>query len=293
MEWQQLEYFQTVARLQHFTRAAEELSISQPALSRSIANLEAELGMPLFDRQGRSVRLNRYGERFAVRVGRALAEIREGKEELAHWLDPDYGTVALIFLKSLGISAVPSLLSEFAQHWPNIRFRLDQQSTHEMLDRLERGEVDFILSSMTETRSGVQWRSLWEEVLYAYVPHGHRLAGCTEIHIADMAEEPFIALKTGYGMRTIAERLFEQEKATPNIVFEGDDVMTVVGFVSAGLGVSLLPAIPSLELDKVSRLPIANPECRRTIGLAWRTEGYLSPPAERFRAFLLERFERA
>jgi DNA-binding transcriptional LysR family regulator len=291
MEWQQLEYFQTVARLEHFTRAAEQLSITQPALSRAIANLEAELGVPLFHRQGRSVRLNRYGERFLERSSRALLEIHEAREELKQWLDPDSGTVSLSFLKSLGIAAVPGLLSGFLEQLPGIRFRLSQNSTHEMLDQLDRGEVDFVLSSTTEHREGIRWDSLWQEEIYAYAPQGHSLArhGSGAVELAELAAEPFIALKQGYGLRTIADQLFRQAGMNPRILFEAEDVMTVIGFVSAGLGVSLLPRIPGLEQTAV-RLHIAGPGCRRTIGLARKEEGYLSPPALRFRQFLLERF---
>jgi DNA-binding transcriptional LysR family regulator len=291
MEWQQLEYFQTVAKLQHFTRAAELLSISQPTLSRSIANLEAELGVPLFDRQGRNVWLNRYGIRFAKRVERVLKEMEEGREELARLIDPDCGTIALSFLKSLGVSTVPNLLSEFLKMWPNIGFQLYQQSTRDMLDQLERGEVDFVLSSMTEDRNTIEWSCVWQEEIFAYVPIGHRLAHRQEINLSELVGEPFIVLKKGYGTRTITDQLFEQVNAAPNIMFEGEEVVTLVGFVAAGLGVSLLPLIPNLNLDKVTLLRISNPGSLRKIGLAWKSDTYLSPAAERFKHFMLTRFQ--
>lgn len=290
MEWQQIEHFHTVAKLQHVTRAAEKLAITQPALSRSIANLEAELGVPLFDRQGRTVRLNRYGERFAIHVDRVLKEMEDGKEELRHLLDPDSGTVAIAFLKSLGLSAVPSLLNEFLREAPNIQFQLSQHSTHAMLDQLERGEVDFVLSSMTESRHSIEWDYLWKEEIYAYVPKGHKLADQPELDIRDMKSEAFIALKRGYGLRTIADQLFEQAGIEPHIVLEGEEVITVLGFVSAGFGISFLPDIPNVKPDNIVQIPFAAPGCSRRIGLAWRANGYLPPPAERFRAFLLKRF---
>lgn|SRR5690606_17078097 len=290
MEWQQLEYFHTVAKVQHFTKAAEILSISQPALSRSIANLEAELGVPLFDREGRTVRLNRYGERFKTRVSRALKEISDGKEELSNLLHPDYGVVAFSFLKSLGIFAVPTLLNQFLQEAPHIRFQLYQQATNVMLDQLEQGEVDFVLSSMTETRKSVEWKYLWEEEIFAYAPMHHPLANKGEIHIHELENEAFIAIKQGYGLRTIADELFNQAQITPNILFEADEVVTVLGFVTAGLGISLLPDITKLDYSNVVRLRIKDSGSRRKIGLAWKSNGYLSPAAERFRDFLYKRY---
>ena len=97
MEWQQLEYFVTVAKLEHMTRAAEALAISQPALSRSISKLEEELGVPLFDRQGRSIMLNRYGELFLYRVQRMRKEYEKAVLELQELNNPELGDVSLGF----------------------------------------------------------------------------------------------------------------------------------------------------------------------------------------------------
>src|SRR5215510_14982205 len=97
-DWHLLESFRIAGRLQHVTRAAEELGTSQPALSRALARLQAELGIPLFERVGRSLRLTRYGELFLARVERALAEIEEGRRELADLTEPERGVVALVFV---------------------------------------------------------------------------------------------------------------------------------------------------------------------------------------------------
>ncbi len=120
MEWNQLEYFQTVARVQHMTHASEILSISQPALSRSIARLEAELGVQLFERQGRSIILNSYGQLFLKRVNRIIKEFHEGKQELKDLLDPEYGMVSLGFLHTLGPEIIPNLIGAFRTHYPKV-----------------------------------------------------------------------------------------------------------------------------------------------------------------------------
>jgi DNA-binding transcriptional LysR family regulator len=290
LEWQQLEHFATLAKVQHFTRAAEELMMSQPALSRSIAKLEAELGVPLLDRDGRTVRLNRYGAQFARRVDRVLSEIEAGKEELLQALDPEGGTVSLSFLKSLGLTAVPDILSAFTALWPRISFQLFQDSTRMMLDRLEQGDVDVVISSMTETRKGIEWEELWEERLFAYLPRSHPLAQEQEVQVSELAQAPFIAMKQGYGLRTITDQLFGQLQAVPRILFEGEEVMTALGLVAAGLGVSLLPDIRNPYGDQVVKRPIAGTGCVRQIGMAWRRDGWLPPAATRFRAFVMERY---
>src|ERR671926_45590 len=101
-DWHLLECFRVAGRLQHVTRAAETLGTSQPALSRALARLQADLGVPLFQRAGRSLRLTRYGESFLARVERALSEIEEGRRELADLTEPERGVVALGFLRTLG-----------------------------------------------------------------------------------------------------------------------------------------------------------------------------------------------
>lgn len=288
MEWQQLEYFQVLAKLQHMTRSAEKLAISQPALSRSIANLEAELGVPLFDRQGRSIRLNRFGKRFALRVDKALKEIELGVEELRHDLDEHFGEVSLSFLKSLGLSKLPKMLNHFLESAPHIQFQLFQHSTAVMLDQLENGEVDFVLSSMTESRRTLEWSPLWEEEIYVYVPKGHRLSSRELISIRELETERFIAVKKGYGLRSITDLLFGQADIAPLIVLEGEEIVTVAGFVAAGLGISLLPEIPNMADGNLVRIHVKEANCRRTIGLAWQKDRFLSPSAQRFRRFLLD-----
>src|SRR5579875_1786359 len=113
MEWHQIQYFQMVAETEHFTRAAEILSISQPALSRAISKLEEELGVQLFDRTGRNIVLNKYGKMFLQRVERSIQEIELGKQEIHDMIHPDHGTISLSFLHSLGISFIPGILKGF------------------------------------------------------------------------------------------------------------------------------------------------------------------------------------
>ncbi|MBT2673194.1 LysR family transcriptional regulator [Streptomyces sp. ISL-14] len=113
MDWHQINYFQKVASVQHITRAAEQLSISQPALSRSISKLEDELGVQLFDRKGRNIYLNRYGKMFLNRVEQSIKQIEIGKQEIWDEIHPDHGTISLSFLPSLGIHVVPSRHNKF------------------------------------------------------------------------------------------------------------------------------------------------------------------------------------
>lgn len=288
MEWQQLEYFHAVARTQHFTRAAELLSVTQSALSRSISKLEQDLGVQLFERKGRGVVLNRYGREFYAKTSRSLQQLSQAKQEIMTLLDPDRGTVSLAFLKSLGASFVPNLVSAFLARHPNVQFQLHQNATSIMLDQLEAGDIDYCLSTVTETRLHIEWQPLWTEPIYAFVPDGHELANREQVTLRELAESRLIALKTGYGTRTVMEQLFRQAGITPRILFEGEEVVTLMGFVRAKLGVTLFPDVKGVSMEGIVRLPINEPDCCRTIGLAWNKNSYLSPVAHRFRQFLGE-----
>jgi DNA-binding transcriptional LysR family regulator len=293
MEWNQLHYFQTVARLQHFTRAAETLSISQPALSRSIARLEEELGVPLFERQGRAVSLNRYGEIFLKRVHRALQEIAEGQQEIQDLVDPAHGSISLGFIHSQGSNLVPDLLGLFRKSSPHIGVKLYQNSQGSLLEQLRDGEIDFCFCSAPDSSEGVQWVELLTEELFAIVPTEHRLASRSSIALSELAGDPFILVKKEtHGLRDITDRLCQEAGFVPHVTFEGEELGTITAFVAAKLGVALIPPVKGLDMTKISRLPITEPCCQRVIGMAWMEGRYLSPAAKRFRQFVLEHYEK-
>lgn len=288
MEWQQFEYFQTLARMQHVTHAAETLSISQSALSRSIARFEEEIGVPLFDRQGRSIRLNKYGHIFLKHVDNMMKEFDEGKQEIKDLLDPDKGEVSLGFLHTLSTSHIPDLLASFRAHYPKINFRLGQGPSHNLIDQLQLGVFDLCLIAPMENTSPIVWRQLWNEELYVIVPKDHKYANRKNITLEEIADESFIHLKEGFSLRITIEKIFKEVGITPKITFEGEEADTVAGLVAAGLGISILPNLKGTDQSKISQIPVKSPQCQRTIGIAWVEGRYLSPATEKFKQFVLD-----
>lgn len=195
MEWQRLEYFQTLARIQHMTKAAEILSISQPALSRSIASLEKEIGVPLFDRQGRSIILNKYGQLFLMTVNNIMKEMEQGLEEIQHIINPEHGEVSLGFLHTLGTSTVPNIIRAFHKEYPHITFKFHQNHTHTQLKELKHGSLDLCLLASMEHENPIEWTELWRDELFVIVQTNHPLAARKSIRLEEIANESFIALK--------------------------------------------------------------------------------------------------
>lgn len=283
-----LRQFVTVAREEHMSRAAELLGVPQPTLSRSIARLEADLGVALFARPGRSVRLTRHGRMLLGGTERCLAELEGQVRQLAEEVSPDRGKVALAFLHTLGSRVVPMMVREFRASYPAVRFALIQGGFAAVLARLRAGDVDLCLVAPLPRDPDVAAEPLDEQRIDLFVPAGHPLADRESVRLADAAGEEFVSFEPGYGLRLIGDELCAAAGFTPRIAFEGEEPDTVRGLVGAGLGVALLPSgIMDVPDPGVVALRISEPPASRTVGLAWMADRPVTAPAAAFRDFAL------
>jgi len=291
MDVEHLRWFVAVAEREHVTAAAAELHVSQPALSRAVARLEAQVGVPLFERHGRSLRLNRYGATYRAHIERALNELDLARLELADETAADRGTVALAFGPTFGTWLAPQLLGTYRATRPDVRFHLLEGSSGAMRTWLSDGEVDLILTSPRPAGREFAWATLLREQLLLAVPSGHRLAGRRQIRLREVADEPFVALKAGFATRALADELCSRAGFEPKIAVESQDPTTVRSLVAAGLGLALVPAPHSTgpELpSSITYLSVRDQRASRTIGMSWVAARYQSPATEHFRRFVLE-----
>ncbi len=275
----------TVADHGHVTRAAQELRLGQPTVSRALARVQEAVGVPLLVPHGRGVRLTPAGRAFADAARRALGEAERGVRSVREDDSPDTGRVALGFLHTLGATAVPALVRAFRREHPAARFQLTQDAAGTLLARLADGHVDLLLTSPLPR--GTSWRThpLLEQPLVLAVPADHRLARRERLALDDVAGEDLVLFEHGYGLREAAEAMFAEAGIVPRVAFEGQDADTVRGLVAAGLGIALLPA-PAAPRPDVVELPLAGPSTSRTVGLVWR-EGDLPRVAAAFRDVVL------
>lgn len=284
-----LAYFAGVARTEHVTRAAQEMQVPQSTLSRAMVRLEADLGVDLFARRGRTVALTPAGRTFLASVERALADIERAAEEVRADADPSGGKVAFGFLHTLGTETVPGLIRGFRADHPRVRFSLVQNYGEAMLERLRAGELDLCLTSPVPDAPDLEARRLDEQRLRLVVPGDHRLAGRRRIRLAEAADETFVTLEPGYGLRRITDDLCAAAGFRPRIAFEGEEAETLRGLVQAGLGVALLPP-PTVARPGVVELTVTAPRAVREIGVAWLAGGGPdTPPVAAFKRFLLSR----
>lgn len=283
-----LAYFVAVARHEHVTRAAHELGVPQSTLSRAMVRLEHDLGVTLFARKGRTVALTTAGRTFLASAEQALTEIDRAAESVQQDADPAAGKVAFGFLHTLGSETVPGLIRAFRADHPRIRFSLVQNYGEAMLEKLRAGELDLCLTSPLPDAPDLVARRLDEQRLRLVVPDDHRLATRKRIRLAEAAEETFVTLEPGYGMRRITDDLCAEAGFTPRIAFEGEEAETLRGLVAAGLGVALLPP-PAVPRPGVVELSVTAPRAVREIGVAWLDGHPDTPPVAEFKRFLLSR----
>jgi len=288
MEWSKIHYFITVAQLQNITRAADVLSISQPALSKSIVKLEEEFGAPLFDRIGKHIVLNRFGKIFLEYSERAMQEITEGKKVVQNMLDPASGQLTFGFLKALGYYYVPKVIRMFGTDNPKVHFDCYSGVAGTLLDGLLNGEIDLILSSpIISNNDEIEWIHLFNEECVLILSDQHRLAGRHEIQIEELANDPFIGFSKSCALRKISDDLFAENRINPPMVLESYDFFTIVGMVKANLGFSIINQSPALDSSLISFVKIADHVCQRPIGVACRKNRYLSPVVTKFKNFLI------
>lgn len=190
----QLQYFQALAHILHYTRTAEELHIAQPSLSYSINELEKELGVKLFNKEDRKITLTMYGEQFLPYVESALATINDGTEALRQMSGSAMQIIRLGYFHSISASLIPALMKDLYEQTENerLRFQFSEGSSFDLLGLLKKGDLD--LTFCMHTDDWIETIPIMKQPLYLAVPQEHPLAERSFVNFADFANEPIILL---------------------------------------------------------------------------------------------------
>lgn len=270
MELRQLRYFVEVAEREHISEAAEHLHVAQSAISRQIANLEDELGTPLFERIGRNVKLTPIGKIFLEHAIVALKAIDFAAKQVEEYLDPAKGTIKIGFPTSLASYVLPSVISAFKKEYPDVAFHLRQGSYKYLIDAVKKRELNLaFLGPLPPKDDEINTTLLFSESIHALIPSNHPLAKQASINLSDLREEKFVSFPEGYVLHKVAIDACKSVGFMPNITSEGEDMDALKGLVAAGIGVTLLPE--SSLYDSTPRMtvkmPIISPPIRRTVGI--------------------------
>lgn len=289
MDTEVLRWFQLVADGATVTEVADLHQVSQPGVSRALARLEEEVGVPLLHRSGRVLRPTYAGSVFKRHVDATMHRLDDGLAAVNQLVDPNTGTVSLAFQLSLGTWLVPSLIAEFAQDSPRVGFRL-HHSDDTLGSMVVGGRIDLEFTCRRTDDPSVHWERLHTQSLCLAVPANHRLAGETAVSMAQTADEPFVMLRRSWDLRSRSDELCAAAHFAPTVAFEADDLPVVHGFVAAGLGVAIVPDTgtePASQLMGVRLIQLTDPGAYREIGLAWSLERRLLPAADHFRKHVL------
>lgn len=285
MELDTIRAFLDVADGATVTEAAERAHRTQPSVSRALARLEREVGTPLFQRAGRGLALTPAGRELARHARDTIEAYDRGMRSLQDLTSPDAGFVPLAFLHTLGTWLIPELIRDFRAARPHVRFDLRQHGDAGLVDDLVGGVVDLAITGDRPRDGHLESRRLFLEPLRLVVSPEHRLAKRRTARLSDVADEPFIVLKAGFSLRAVTEDLCRKAGFEPQIAFEGEEVETLRGLASAGLGVALLPEPRRAPVSP--HLNVTDVRAHREIGLAWARDRSLPPASEQFRDHVL------
>lgn len=293
MELRQIQYFMEVAKREHVTEAATALHVAQSAVSRQIFNLETELGVNLFIREGRNVKLTRIGQMFLEHMEQAMKVIDEAQREIEEYLDPMKGTIRIGFPTSLASYTLPTTISAFREHYPQVKFQLKQASYKQLIEGVMHGEFDMaLIGPVPKHEKNLIGTTLFTEKIVALLPLSHPLSDRTSIKLSQLREESFVLFPKGFVLREIIVHACEQLGFQPKVSFEGEDIDSIKGLVSAGLGVTLIPEITLVEGFPRStvKVQIIEPDVTRTVGVIIHKERKMLPTVKIFYEFLKDFF---
>lgn len=271
MNLEQLRSFVEVAQLGNFTRAAEQLHLAQPSLSRQIASLERDLGAELFHRARGGSTLTVAGESLLPLARRMLADAESVRRELAELAGLQRGRVRLGATPTLSISLVAEVLGAFHAAHPAIELHLSEQGSRRLLDELAGGELDLALITASDATSAERFTVtplLVEELVLISSVSLPPVAKRSTIPLADVAALPQIMFSSTYDLRTTTDAAFQAAGLTPDVVLEGAEMDAVLRFVERGLGVAIVPAMVLIDRPGLRSVRLAGPPLSRTISLA-------------------------
>jgi LysR family hydrogen peroxide-inducible transcriptional activator len=243
MEMHQLRYVAAVARARNFSRAAQQCNVAQPSLSQQILKLEEELGERLFDRTKRDVKLTAHGESFLRRAIRILEEVDTAKREATDARDLLRGTLTIGVLPTIAPYVLPAVMARFIGKFPGVEVVVQEETTAGLLKLLHEYEIDFALASHPISDPRMEIQELFSEELLLALPPGHPLTRRRTIPASALRGQRLIVMKEGHCLGEQVLGFCDQRRLRPTISFRSSQIETIQALISAGLGISLIPAM--------------------------------------------------
>lgn len=286
MELDQLRYFLQIAERGNFTRAAEDLSISQPALSRSIQKLEEELGQPIFERKSRSVSLTDAGTLLQARALQVLSILDDTKAEITD--DGESGRVRVGAIPTIAPYFLPEILRRFSTEYPKATIVVQENTTDVLLKSCTQGEIDLAIVALPIPAKYLEVEELFKEELLLVLPLNHPLADRAKISVSDVEPFPFVLLDEAHCLSGNIASFCRQNSFQPVAVERTSQLTMVQELVSLSHGVSMIPAMARNcdQSDRRTYRSLVKPKPMRTVAVVWNPYRFESRLLKAFREHL-------
>ncbi|OAK66874.1 LysR family transcriptional regulator [Variovorax paradoxus] len=278
----QLRVFRSVAEGRNFSRAGDQVGLSQPAVSRSILELESQLGLKLLDRTTREVVLTEAGQSLAARLDRVLDDLDQTLQDVAGLASARGGKVRVASSPTLSANLMPGCIATCAVQAPGIQFLLLDRIQQDVLDSVRSGEVDFGVVIEPSEAEDLHCEAILDDPFVLVVPPAHRLAQKASVRWTALDGESLVLLDHASGSRRLIDQALERHGAHCEVKQQLGHPTTVFRMVEAGIGISVMPelSLPPEGLPQLVVRPLV-PRVQRAIMLIRRRNRALSPLAER------------
>ncbi len=289
MDFFQLLYFRKVAETKSVSRAAEELLITQPAVSKQIKALEEELGERLFDRLGKKIFLTRAGEILYGHVEKILRSVEEAKDSVKGLSGECAGELVIGTSDHISLHRLPGVLKSYSATYPKVDLKLKCHRSETILDMVGRNLVDLGVVTLPNAAVGLVSRVIWKDPMSLVFPKGHALGALRGIRLRDVARHGLILPEPGTTTRKMIDAAFSRRKLVPNVAMEVAYIETIKGLVKIGLGVSILPdkaVEEEVRSGLLVKAAVQDAGFARDLGVVYLKDKFLSRPAREFLKFL-------
>lgn len=273
----QLEVFLKVVEAKSFTKAGEQIGLSQSGVSQAVAALESELNVKLLNRHRNGVSLTKVGERITSLVKDLITIKTKIINEATGISGIETGTIRIGSISGMSAKLLPGMISSFKKRFPGVEVVLYEGNHEEVKNWIKLSVVD--IGVVTEEKHEFEFIPLLQDKMVVFVPEKHPLSNQSSIQVKDIASEPFIMPKE---CNQVVRAIFKERGISPNIQFEVGDIATIIAMVQEGVGNTILPelAIPS-TLSKVNASYLS-PQVYQNLGLEVRSTDFTSPALTAF-----------
>jgi len=292
MNIKQVKAFLAVAQSMSFANAANQLHLSQPALSLSIKNLEENLGGKLFTRTTRSIALTPEGEALVSIARRLLAQWENAEDEMKQRFALQLGKITIASMPSFAASLLPKAIRNYHASYPNIQVAIDDVLSDVVVEMVRNNQVELGISFEPEGLLELTFHPLYDDQFIAILPKNHPLESHENISWEALLEYDFITLQRPSSVRTMIEKTLSDANIELNVAFDAHQLATVGRMVSEGMGVAVVPALcrqQTIEQGAICR-PVVEPEIHRRVGVICQPRSNLSIAAAAMLDVLIEAY---